>query len=313
MTDSATISTAAIAAFATISTSFTPPSPPFINVEGVANFRDIGGYAVTDAGSGSSPSGSVVRRGFIFRSALPTKITPRGVKTLVEDLRVRTIYDLRSAIETRKAPLSSELFVLSSTPSSSSPVQEIKVEVHHVPVVGDTEINPEQLARRSRDQLMSSEGTAGFVAAYADILTYGVHAYRRIFSHIRDRPHEPLLIHCAGGKDRTGVLAALILLAAGVTDRDVVASEYALTEQGFDPALRPVFVEAMLKNPLFEGRRDAVERMLSAKKENLVATLEWLDEAYGGVRGYLTRGLGFADEEVEMIRKNLVVEGGEYI
>ena len=56
-------------------------------------------------------------------------------------------------------------------------------------------------------------------------------SYRKILLHVRDRPDEPLAVHCTAGKDRTGVLVALVMKIAGVED-GVVAREYALTEVG---------------------------------------------------------------------------------
>jgi protein tyrosine/serine phosphatase len=113
-------------------------------------------------------------------------------------------------------------------------------------------------------------------------------------------------VHCTGGKDRTGVIAALLLVVAGVADPNVVAEEYALTEIGFDPAVRAAYVESLLKNPTAKGNRAGVERMLSAKKENLVASLTHIDKEYGGVEGYLKQELGFSDADITAIRKNLV-------
>src|SRR2546421_8253250 len=74
----------------------------------------------------------------------------------------------------------------------------------------------------------------GFRRAYADILASGKDAFRQIFLHIRDNPSEPCLIHCTAGKDRTGVISALILSIAGVNDQEI-AEEYALTTQGLEP------------------------------------------------------------------------------
>jgi protein tyrosine/serine phosphatase len=281
-----------VASFAGSAAAITVPSPPFINVEGVPNFRDIGGYAVSTDGASS------VRRGFVYRSAIPTKITARGVNTLVQDLKVRSIYDLRSNAERRRDSASSPLL------SPNGDGENGPVQLYHIPVFEETDLSPAQLAKRYAGY-MSDQGSEGFVYAYREILNEGVNAYRRIFEHVRDRPTEPFLLHCTGGKDRTGVIAALMLVIAGVTDPNVVAEEYALTELGFDPAVRKAYADAILKDPAVKGHRAGVERMLSAKKENLLASLAHVDQEYGGVEGYLKQRLGFSDEDVAAIRKNL--------
>jgi Tyrosine phosphatase family len=72
------------------------PSPPFVAVEGVKNFRDIGGYPITGSDSKS------VKRGFVYRSATLTGITNDGMKTLVSALGIRVIFDLRLQDEVDK-------------------------------------------------------------------------------------------------------------------------------------------------------------------------------------------------------------------
>lgn len=280
-------------------TTSSAPSPPFINVDGVPNFRDIGGYSITDSSS--------TRRNFIFRSALPTRITADGLKTLTHDLRVSTVYDLRSNKELRKdPPLSSSSLLASANNISSS--SQVEMKVLHTPVFPEKDSSPEQLAKRLANY-MSDKGTDGFVAAYAEILDEGATAYRTIFEHVRDRPQDPFLVHCTAGKDRTGVLVALLLLVAGVGDWDLIAEEYALTEEGFDVKVKHALTEKVIKDMgLSSDNRAGIERLLSARKENMRATLEYIEEQYGGADGYLKSALKFQDGDIEQIRKNLVVE-----
>lgn len=72
---------------------------------------------------------------------------------------------------------------------------------------------------------------------YGEILIGGKTAFRTIFLHIRDKPFESRLIHCSLGKDRTGVVTALILGVAGVDDADIIR-EYHLSVEGLQP-MRP--------------------------------------------------------------------------
>ena len=231
------------------------PSPPFVAVEGVVNFRDIGGYPITGSGSKS------VKRGFVYRSAVLSGITNDGMKTLVA-LGIRVIFDIRSHGE--------ELIpgvVTTRIPVIQFPVYQSLVE------------------KLLNHRLLSDNDTAFF---YAKILSAGL--FRQVFEHIRDKPEEPFLIHCALGKDRTGVLVALILRIAGVSDLDVVGNEYELTDIGNPP---PIW-----------GR---YESNLALGK-HIKVSMAWLDEEYGGIEGYFKDVLKFQDEDIRKIKKNLVAQ-----
>ena len=218
------------------------PSPPFVPVEGIHNFRDLGGYPVS-----SSPS-ITVRRNIIFRSAEPSQITPNGIQ-MIQSLGVTTFFDLRSGPEIEKL-------------KARTPVIEIEgIDRVFVPVFADKDYSPEQIALRYKDY--ASSGTGGVTRAYQDILRSAPPSYRRILLHIAEQPQQPCVIHCTAGKDRTGVLAALILELAGV-DKETIAQEYALTELGLE-AWRPVVVEHPLQNPALEGRREGALNMVSAR------------------------------------------------
>lgn len=260
------------------------PSPPFHHVEGVNNLRDVGGYAI-------SPTSSV-RCGFLFRAAHLSSPTLSGAKALSEKLGIKAIYDFRSDPEAINSP--SHDF-----PGTTRA---------HVPVFREQDASPDSLALRY-SHYSSADGATGFLRAYREILRSAPEtgAFRTVFEHIRDRPDEPLLFHCTAGKDRTGVFAALALRIAGVEDHDVIGREYELTEKGLGE-LREQFVSRLMQHPTMTGDRDAALRMTSAKAGAIKATLEWLVESYGGVEGYMKTALGFNDEDIRRIRKNLVAE-----
>ncbi|OJJ48326.1 hypothetical protein ASPZODRAFT_61689 [Penicilliopsis zonata CBS 506.65] len=265
------------------------PCPPFHHVPGVSNFRDIGGYPVSPPGRGS------VRRRFIYRSALPTRITPAGCEVLVSDLKIRVIYDFRSHLEIEKEP----------------PKPVPGAVRYHIPVFPTTDLSPEKLAQRL-EAYMSERGPSGFVYAYSEILRSGNPAYRTVLEHVRDRPQEPFLVHCTSGKDRTGVFVALLLRLAGVKDLNMVANEYQLTEMGLGSLVETV-TEGLLKDGKIGSDREGVKRLLSAKAENLKASMEWLDQTYGGVEEYLKTVLKFNDEDIRKIKANLIAEDEEAI
>ncbi|KAK2834870.1 hypothetical protein FQN49_006832 [Arthroderma sp. PD_2] len=259
------------------------PSPPFHAIEGVYNLRDVGGYALTPTTS--------VRRNFIYRSAHLSSVTPTGAKCIVDELKIAYIYDFRSEVELARYPLV-------DIPGTTR---------RYVPVFRDQDASPASLALRYKDY-SAADGAEGFIRAYKEILRSGAEsAYKVVFEHIRDQPADGLLFHCTAGKDRTGVFAALILRLAGVTDDEVIGKEYELTEIGLGD-LREQFIQKLLSHPAVEGDRDAVVRMTGAKAAAIIGMLKWLDSEYGGVEGYMKKAIGFSDEDIEKIKKNIVAE-----
>ena len=165
---------------------------------------------------------------------------------------------------------------------------------------------PEQIALRYKSYTRA--GTSGFVQAYRDILANAGPAFGEILRHLSKPDTEPTacVFHCTAGKDRTGLLAALLLSLAGVSDT-VIADEYSLTDIGLAP-LREQFVERLLKNPVLEGDEVGVRNMVSSKRENMLASLEMIDNEFEGREGYMRKWCGLGDEEIEVLKSRLRAE-----
>lgn len=172
------------------------------DVEGVSNFRDLGGWQTKHA--------KYIRPDRIYRCADLSNITDLGRYTL-QQLKVTKAYDLRSLPEIKK-----------------NGVGKIEgVEWIHVPIFLEEDYSPEKLAIRWG---YYTSGVDGFVMAYTGILQNGSHPFGTILRHLRDSD-DPIIIHCTAGKDRTGVICAIILKLLGCED-DIVAREYELTTVG---------------------------------------------------------------------------------
>ena len=139
--------------------------------------------------------------------------------------------------------------------------------------------------------------------AYKSILDNGVEAYRRVIEHLVEDPNSAVLVHCTAGKDRTGVVCALILSLCGVEDA-VVAEEYALTEQGLAPWM-DLIVEAVAESA--HSTQDDAYRMADARKESMLRTLELLRNEYGGAAGYLQDRCGIPSESLDKLKALLIV------
>jgi len=183
-------------------------SEPIAPPEGMLNFRDVGGLP---AGPGRR-----VRRGVLFRGDSPQFLTARGADLLVGTLGVRTEIDLRRAEEAERegrGPLAGTDVVHAAFPVTSrrhqpgrhQPGRHQEAPVTDVPVSGDVgDVADHYLGYLE----VSGTAVAGAVRRLADPAAL------------------PALVHCAAGKDRTGVVVGFALSVAGVTDADV-ADEYA--------------------------------------------------------------------------------------
>ncbi|RPB09579.1 hypothetical protein P167DRAFT_492300, partial [Morchella conica CCBAS932] len=235
-----------------------------------------------------------VRRNLIYRAAEPSRVTADGMAVLIAKLNVTATYDLRSNPEIESL-------------SDTCPVIEIPgITRHFVPVFEEDDLSPEALAKR-----YSSYTSGDLPSAYRSILTAGaLLSYRAIFTHLLERPTEPLVIHCTAGKDRTGVVCALLLMLAGVDD-ELVAAEYALTEVGLEP-FKQAIRERLLGRPQFmkgdEEARRGLENMLSSTVETMRRTTAMIRDEFGGVEAYMVRNCGFTAEQVAAIKRNITSE-----
>ncbi|KAK5061611.1 hypothetical protein LTR84_008155 [Exophiala bonariae] len=205
------------------------PTPPFIHVHGVPNFRDLGGYRCSPPPSSSSSSSSssnddagkiyTLRRGILFRCAHPTHLTPQGLETVTSQLKISRMYDLRSGPEIARlattvanSPAAENLYPLAdpntgTIESSAAP----GLERVFVPVYQSEDYGPVALARKLQwytdehrhDEASGFAYSTGFVNAYRDIATHGADAYRVIFRRLLD-------VAARGGDGADGATAAAV-------------------------------------------------------------------------------------------------------
>lgn len=108
---------------------------------------------------------------------------------------------------------------------------------------------------------------------------------------------------CIAGKDRTGVLAAILLDLAGAP-KNIIAYDYALSRVGVEPARELLTQMLKMWNKDWTLETPGMKEFSQIKAEFMLGTLEMMEERYGGVEGYV-RGLGFVDNDLVKIRKVL--------
>jgi hypothetical protein len=184
-------------------------SPPFIPLEGAANFRDLGNLAASHRGERYK-----TRQGKVFRCAQLSHLRPEGMKKL-QSLRIKAVFDLRSAYE---------INAYEGTRLSLE-----GMEVHHVPIMDDDYFSPAEVTRREADY--EAKGEDGLIEEYLVFLENAGQSFGTIFRYMRDFPEDAIIVHCACkaysfthcsaladifavGKDRTGLFVALLLLVS---------------------------------------------------------------------------------------------------
>jgi protein-tyrosine phosphatase len=224
----------------------------WIELEGAHNVRDVGGLAA---------NGGRTRRGMLLRADALDQLTASDVRQLVGDVGLAHVVDLRSAterIERGRGPL------------GGTPVRYTEVEV----------IGPDDLARRAGARaaaFAAGEPAARIIAdGYVELLELGAPAFTAAFAAIAAPGGTPALVHCAIGKDRTGVLTALLLDAAGV-DRDEIVADYARSGE----RMAPIIERWMINNASIGMSEQIAAFTASAAPETMEQLLTELHDRWG--------------------------------
>ncbi|KAL4966421.1 tyrosine-protein phosphatase [Aspergillus stella-maris] len=239
-----------------------------ISIDGVFNVRSFGGYP-----SSLAPN-TITRHGRIYRAGHLRDITLVGL-TQLHDLGINTIIDLTNSGET-KALFTDE----PDGTTAQCKVLNLPLAKHAFSVKG--------LSEKYKRYL--SEGERAVAQSYLTLLTDGAPVLRDILLYIRDHPEDTLLIHCAMGKDRTGVIFAVLLSLAGVPS-DTIAEEYALSEAALGEALPEIAAAIKKAMPVVDdiGAMERARIVIKTSKKAMALTLQLIEEESGGVLGYVMK------------------------
>ncbi|KAJ5703955.1 hypothetical protein N7493_011093 [Penicillium malachiteum] len=257
--------------------------------EGMVNFREFGGYHST------LRSNTSTRHGFLYRSGHLSNLTPAGWQML-RDLKISTVFRLTTEEEAKSLyPKDYEL-----------PKGIEGFEFVELPLQKDS-FSREEILRRYTDQV--AKGSVAVAEGYMDLLRGGAGVIAEIFLHIKAHPTGVFLIHCSMGKDRTGVIFALILSLAGVP-REVIAAEYSLSESALKQYLPLISQLAQVTMPEGADKRHVdimAEQVIKSSADFMLLTLQTIDDQFGGVTGYLKSQCGLSEEDICQVQ-NLLLE-----
>ena len=283
-----------------------------IDLPGIPNARDLGGYAIGD---------KVVRSGVLLRAARLDQARPEAIERLAQKFRVQTVVDFRMTEERQgmpdpEIPGAANIFL---------PVTELRDLMAANPAMlklfgGSLE---DALAASGRMMAMYADPRTDRIAIFNQMCEYGLvnsdiylgflfgergkQAYRAFFHALLSiEEGRAILWHCTDGKDRTGCAAMLTLFALGAS-RETVLEDYLMTNavnaQKLDAVRQqaaPHHMEAEKLELLLFLSGGAVEGFMNQAIDAII-------ERYGSVENYLERELGIGAVEREALRARFMV------
>jgi len=250
-------------------------SGPGIKMNALLNFRDLG-----EASSGAEKS---LKKGIIFRTANPDRLT-RDDMTKLLSLNIRSVIDLRAPHE---------------------------VEPGAVKIEGSRRISlPLDFQNKTREKLKpvlrlknyEEEVTKISQSLYIEMLDAAAPVFRNVLEILLQPDGYPAIIHCQVGKDRTGIISALLLLALGA-DRQEIITDFMRSNDELMPFFKRSFLRRKILSFGFFPHK-AVLFAVTVRRNNIEAVLDRVEEHYGGIEGYLSSA-GFDISRLNELRDKL--------
>jgi len=239
--------------------------------ESVSNFRDIGGY--------KTHKGHTVAWRRVFRSGEFAKITRNDFQRLMEEIGLTSVIDLRSKFEVERQGIG----LLA------------EADIRYCNIAFMTDDDPG--ANASRYAHCTNMGE--FYLEMARQKDYGQRITEAL-EVIADPKNHPIVFHCAVGKDRTGMLASVLLSLLGVAEKDII-EDYALSEPYMDELLARLKNNPQKNDPPL----DIPEYFWKASPESMALFLTTLRQEYGSVEGYL-KAMGMEPSLVGRLERALL-------
>ncbi|WP_344448175.1 tyrosine-protein phosphatase [Actinocorallia aurantiaca] len=249
-----------------------PAEPPrVLNVQGVHNVRDLGGYR--------GLNGKTVRYGRVYRSGSLSEATSEGL-ALLKKKKVSLVVDFRSRSEIQNE---GNYKLPGGVRRQKSPVEFVEL----AGILATPSLNPAITAMHKAYRRMAADPKAR-------------KEFARTFRAVA-KAKNPVLFHCTSGKDRTGVMSAILLMAVGV-DRGTVYRDYLRSNQELE-AYNQGIIEYLKKEDI-DPR--LVKPALYVQRSFLNAWFDEVKKRYGGFDKFLSKGLGIKPAEKKALRKRLL-------
>lgn len=245
-------------------------------LDGGINFRDLGGYVTDD--------GREVSWRKIFRCGHLANLSEQDLE-LLADLNVTAVHDFRREDEQQRSP---------SQPIQAEFYNDYAMSIGSMSKFWEY-MASEKLTAESAHELV--------VGSYRSCVQDVAPHYARLFRSLLANSANASIFHCSAGKDRTGLAAALILSALGVS-RDTVVNDYMLTREYFDSDGLILTVEQHLRDAKVEQwERSWLQPYCGVHQDNIEAFFDGLESGYGSVENYLQQGLELSDKDLQVFRQ----------
>lgn len=255
-------------------------NPSWIELDGVANMRDLGGLPTTD--------GRTIRPGRLLRSDNLQDLSADDVRTLLQSHDVTDIVDLRSDVELRI--------------TGPGPLQQVDSVTHHHHSLfpDDKDIDAREVLvlpwHKAQEPERNANPRASHYLGYLARRPDSVSAALDVIATSAGAA----VVHCAAGKDRTGTIVAMALTVAGVPRDEIVADYVASTERSEQIVQRLIGLPGYADN-----LRDVPMTAHHSRPETITRVLEAIDDDHGSVAGWL-RSVGWTQLQIDGLRAKLV-------
>ena len=242
-----------------------------LKIDGLANARDLGGLRTGD--------GQVVRQGIAVRCDSLLSLTAKGHEDFIEIVGPRTVIDLRIDIEVERGGYS----LIDET-----------ITVLNYPMLPLSGVNQEQIDAGACDNLI--DDYLGQIEVNGDVVI-------AVLRHMVDPEQHPVVYHCTAGKDRTGVVTAMLLAILGVDDATIAADYHVTTANMVSIIARMRGAQVYKDN----GLAYAPDWIFESETQTMLAFLARMKDRYGSAEAWAL-GRGLSRAEIDSLRAALLVD-----
>lgn len=264
-----------------------------VDLKSVANARQLGSYLSSD--------GRRVKKDVLLRCGVLSKLTDDDKKLLIEKYDIKYVYDLRTEFEYSRSPDAK----IDGAKYINMPIEDVDNSIWLTMYTYPGNNEYEQLlnfARTERAQSMVRQMYIGYVSDEFCQLQFAAFIESLIHSE------GAVLWHCSQGKDRTGLIAAILLSIFGV-DRETIIKDFALTNTQYQPIVDNLVATLLSQDAengvLLEESQKAIEVIQAIEGVNVryfIDALDYIDTIYGSMERYIKTVLVVTDEEIKFLR-----------
>ena len=247
----------------------------YIPLDGTLNFRDLGGIETAD--------GRRVKRRTLYRSDKLSNLTEAD-RVQLKSMKIRYIVDFRSPKEQEAEPDNLDALT--------------EVRYHHLPLY--TKSVPITLWERVIAMSTASNMGTVLVKSNQELIRESTDEYRQWFDMLLTDGSTPMIFHCSGGKDRTGLATALLLAALGVPEDTIFENYLATNTYVMDDVMETVEKINFYSLGLID--QDDMKAVMLVDRKYLMAAFDTIDQTYGNMENYLQKGLGLDGAKIAKLK-----------